>query len=70
MAPEVIKEQKYSEQSDIYALGMIIWEIAAKYTIPFKDVDNNLVAFRIISGEKETIPDDAPENIHYIIKRC
>ncbi|MCE8159264.1 MAG: protein kinase [Candidatus Moeniiplasma glomeromycotorum] len=70
MAPELLKGEKYSEQSDIYALGMIIWEIAAKCTAPFKDTEYNLVGFHIINGGRETIPNDAPENIQEIIRQC
>jgi serine/threonine protein kinase len=70
MAPEVLREKNYSEQSDVYSLGMIIWEIAAKCTIPFKDIDDKLVGFRIINGEKERIPSCTPKNIYDIIVKC
>ncbi|MCE8163376.1 MAG: protein kinase [Candidatus Moeniiplasma glomeromycotorum] len=72
MAPEVIREQEYSEQSDIYSLGMVIWEIATKCTKPFKEVDNDFsVMFKVAhENKKETIPQDTPENIQFIIKQC
>lgn len=71
MAPEVIRKQKYSEQSDIYSLGMIIWEISAKCTVPFKNFDDASVIFKtVFSNEKETIPNDIPQNIQGIIKGC
>ncbi|CAG8850140.1 44205_t:CDS:2, partial [Gigaspora margarita] len=72
MSPELlidITNPKYSEQSDIYALGMIIWEIASKCTMPFKDIDNNLVGLHIARNGKEIIPNDTPQDIHYIIER-
>jgi serine/threonine protein kinase len=70
MAPEALKEQKYSKQSDIYSLGMIIWEISAKCTKPFKDIDNSLAYIRIVSGGEEIIPNDIPKNIQEVIQRC
>jgi len=38
--------------------------------VPFKDIDNNLIALRIINGGKETIPSDTPQNIQNIIEEC
>jgi hypothetical protein len=51
---------------------MIIWEIAAKCTIPFKDIENNYsVMFQIVSKNKrENIPNDTPENVRDIIEQC
>lgn len=70
MAPEVLSDNpKYSEQSDIYALGMVMWEIASKCTAPFKDIDNILVYVTLNNG-REIIPDDTPKNICNIIERC
>ncbi|KLL02570.1 MAG: hypothetical protein MRERC_1c192 [Mycoplasmataceae bacterium RC_NB112A] len=70
MAPELLRDKNYSEQSDIYALGMVIWEIAAKCTMPFKCIDYSILAYHIISGKKETIPSDTPRNIQNIIRQC
>ncbi|KLL05030.1 MAG: serine/threonine-protein kinase sepA-like [Mycoplasmataceae bacterium RV_VA103A] len=70
MAPEIIKEKNFSEKSDIYSLGMIIWEIAAKCTTPFKDFDDSLVYLRIINNEKEEIPNNTPSDIRFIIEQC
>ncbi|RHZ37375.1 serine/threonine kinase [endosymbiont GvMRE of Glomus versiforme] len=70
MAPENLREKIYSKQSDVYALGMIMWEIAAKCTKPFKDVEDYLIGFNITNNKKETIPSDTPRNIYDIIQRC
>ncbi|MCE8162864.1 MAG: protein kinase [Candidatus Moeniiplasma glomeromycotorum] len=71
MASELLKDGKYSEQSDIYALGMVIWEIVAKCTKPFEHDDDNLVQFHfIVNSRKEDIPSDTLKDIRYIIEQC
>jgi hypothetical protein len=70
VAPEILKEEKHSFCSDIYSFGMIMWEIATKCTVPFRNVDDNLVGFHISSGRKEIIPDDVPKDVCYIIEQC
>jgi hypothetical protein len=54
---------------DCNSLGMVIWEIADKCTIPFKSLDNNLAMFKIFSNGKENIPVDTPQNIREIIQQ-
>ncbi|MCE8162763.1 MAG: protein kinase [Candidatus Moeniiplasma glomeromycotorum] len=70
MAPEVLKEGKFSKHSDIYALGMVIWEIATKCITPFKGTNYNTLALHITNGRKETIPNNVPKNIQEIIRQC
>lgn len=72
MAPEVLKDQKYSEQSDIYSLGMIIWEIADKCTVPYKKItDYALLRLHVVEDNKrEKMPNDTPQNICNIIEGC
>ncbi|KLL03576.1 MAG: serine/threonine protein kinase [Mycoplasmataceae bacterium RV_VA103A] len=69
MAPETLRGQKCSEQSDIYSLGMVIWEIAAKCTTPFKGIYNILLYVSINNG-REIIPEETPKNIRDIIESC
>ncbi|CAG8465129.1 11363_t:CDS:2 [Cetraspora pellucida] len=61
-----------AEKSDIYALGMIIWEIAAKCTRPYENFTNDalLRLYVVEDNKREKIPDDTPSNIQAIIEKC
>ena len=72
MAPELFKRgTKKSELSDIYALGMTLWELAAR-EIPFKEGAGNeaVIMGWIKSGEQEKIPADTPRHFADLISRC
>ncbi|KAG0264758.1 hypothetical protein DFQ27_001030 [Actinomortierella ambigua] len=71
-APEALDVRpKYSKKSDVYALGMVMWAMAANYPEPFHDQqDNMVVAMLVRSGEREEIPKDTPAEYHSWIKTC
>jgi hypothetical protein len=69
-APELMKGQSHSYQSDIYTLGMVFWEIAAQQTIPFSDKDDTQVLAGFFMGMRETIPRNAPKVLKEIITGC
>ncbi|KAG0235131.1 hypothetical protein BGW42_005781 [Actinomortierella wolfii] len=72
MAPELFaKRPKYSTKSDIFALGMVMWEMAADCTKPFKEHgDNAMIALLISRGEREDLPDDTPDDYRRTVEQC
>ena len=62
MAPELLKRGgKPSKESDVYALGMILWEMTTR-KIPYEDAADDTVAMGWIKdGEKEIIPEKPAE---------
>ncbi|KAF9168685.1 hypothetical protein DFQ26_002585 [Actinomortierella ambigua] len=71
-APEALDiRPKYSRKSDVYALGMVMWAMAANCSEPFHDQqDNVVVAMLIKSGEREMIPEDTPDEYRSWIEQC
>ena len=71
MAPELFSQKPvvYSTQSDIYALGMLFWEIAAREW-PFVNVNKTDIPYLIQQGIREQIPSDCPKPFAEIIKDC
>lgn len=71
LAPEIIvKNQPHSFETDIYSLGMIFWEIAAKCTKPFSDTEDCFIINKHFWNEKETIPNKTPAILKEIIEGC
>ncbi|KAF9973201.1 hypothetical protein BGZ73_003587 [Actinomortierella ambigua] len=72
MAPEALAlRPKYSTKSDMYSLGMVMWEMASDCTTPFREQrDNFVVVGYIRQGEREEIPDETPAEYRTWIERC
>ncbi|KAG0239680.1 hypothetical protein BGW41_007563 [Actinomortierella wolfii] len=60
MAPELLNDRpQYSAKSDVYALGMVMWEMAAMCTVPFKRTFDPKA---ILAGYRERLPGGTPED--------
>ena len=70
IAPEIFKGATFSKESDIYSMGMIMWELTTGCK-PFAnaDHDTNLI-YKIIDGERPKITNDTPECFTNLMKRC
>ncbi|RIA86865.1 kinase-like domain-containing protein, partial [Glomus cerebriforme] len=69
MAPEIFRGQKYTKASDIYSLGMIMWEIMT----PFWDRNHDTeLIIEICDGLRPPIITNEPEDCNYIdlMKKC
>lgn len=72
MAPELFKRKAIcTKQTDIYSLGMTLWEIASR-KLPFEDAHGNqaLIQNWIVQGERDEIPADCPKKIASLIRFC
>ncbi len=70
MAPELLESKRnVSKKSDIYSLGMVLWELASR-KVPFDEKVSALIPSLIMSGKLPSIPGDTPQEIAQIIKKC
>src|SRR6185295_6119992 len=70
LAPEVLSKKPYTEKSDIYSFGMIMWEHTTGKK-PFHDrPHNHLLISDILNGERPQIANDTPEFYAELMKRC
>ncbi|POG68790.1 kinase-like domain-containing protein, partial [Rhizophagus irregularis DAOM 181602=DAOM 197198] len=70
IAPEVFKGAKFSKASDIYSMGMIMWELTTGCK-PFANIehDSNFI-YEIIDGKRPEITDDTPEDFANLMRKC
>ncbi|KAG0223191.1 hypothetical protein BGW42_006068, partial [Actinomortierella wolfii] len=72
IAPEIFEDRpNYSAKSDMYSFGMVMWEMAANSTIPFKDHhDYSVIMSLVKKGAREKLPEDTPANYRAWVQRC
>jgi serine/threonine protein kinase len=72
-APEILKCDKYSKESDIYSMSMIMWELTTGHK-PFDNVENDLteteLILNIIDGKRPEITNDTPECFSSLMNKC
>jgi serine/threonine protein kinase len=69
IAPEVIVENKTTFASDIYSIGMLMWEISSGHP-PFVNKHNYDLAIKIINGMRPRIIPGTPLAYKELMKQC
>ncbi|XP_066964440.1 vascular endothelial growth factor receptor 1-like isoform X2 [Macrobrachium rosenbergii] len=71
MSPEYLREDVRSIQSDVWAYGVVLWEIFSLGNIPYFDKDfNNDFVQMIEDGYRLPCPKYAPEEICRMMQEC
>jgi serine/threonine protein kinase len=76
MAPEIVNPDddegiSYNKATDVYALGITLWEIAAR-KLPYLGTKGNMgrVVMMKVQGKHDEIPSDTPACVAQAIERC
>ncbi|RIB11615.1 kinase-like domain-containing protein [Gigaspora rosea] len=70
IAPEVFRKKQYSFSSDIYSLGMIMWELTSGHR-PFCDRAYDVgLMLNICSGLRPEIAEDTPQCWAILMQKC
>ena len=67
---EILKGGEYSIYSDVFAFGMLMWEIVTRNSRPFANLEGWTIAAAIEEGKRPIIPIDCPIQIKNLIEQC
>lgn len=70
MAPEIFESNHYTEKVDVYAYGMILWEMLTD-SVPFRGRSAIQVATAVVTkNERPAIPSSCPGSLRKLIQLC
>jgi serine/threonine protein kinase len=69
MAPEVLRNESYTESADVYSFGIIVWEIVARAP-PFHGMQTMQIAYSVNQGMRPPIPSHCPLPLRDLMQRC
>ena len=70
MAPELYESNRYGFKVDVYAYGMMMFEILTMIE-PFEDITNpNSIPLKVCSGVRPEIPKNVPKPFKTLIQDC
>uniref|UniRef100_UPI0037E70AD9 LOW QUALITY PROTEIN: tyrosine kinase receptor Cad96Ca-like n=1 Tax=Semicossyphus pulcher TaxID=241346 RepID=UPI0037E70AD9 len=69
--PEYFKNNYYSFKGDVWAFGIVLWEMQTFGTLPYPNLDtSDAVVYHICIGHKNTNPDGCRPEILHIMREC
>jgi serine/threonine protein kinase len=69
IVPEIIKGSSFSKESDIFSMGMVMWELTTGCK-PFANVGRFRPIIEICKGKRPEITEDTPEFFANLMKGC
>jgi serine/threonine protein kinase len=70
MAIESITDRVYTTKSDVWAFGIVLWEIATLGGHPYSDIGNKALLHRLCQGYRMQQPPNCSDEIYEIMLEC
>uniref|UniRef100_A0A336MRU8 non-specific protein-tyrosine kinase n=1 Tax=Culicoides sonorensis TaxID=179676 RepID=A0A336MRU8_CULSO len=69
-APEGLAYNKFSTKSDVWAFGVLLWEIATYGMSPYPGIDLTDVFHKLESGYRMERPPGCPPEVYELMRQC
>ena len=69
-APEGLAYNRFTTKSDVWAFGVLLWEIATYGMAPYPGVELSEVYGKLEAGYRMQCPDNCPQPIYDLMQQC
>mmetsp|Transcript_1227 Transcript_1227/g.4116 ORF Transcript_1227/g.4116 Transcript_1227/m.4116 type:complete len:998 (-) Transcript_1227:83-3076(-) len=69
-AMEAMMENRFSEASDVWSIGIVFWEILMRGAMPYPGVNNVDMLYYLIGGDRIQQPSNCPEPLWDVMLKC
>eukprot|EP00051_Salpingoeca_urceolata_P009238 m.112831 g.112831 ORF g.112831 m.112831 type:complete len:1600 (+) comp16204_c0_seq1:123-4922(+) len=70
MAPECLTEGIFTSETDVWSMGVVLWEMISFGALPYPGLSNQEVYEKIIEGYRMTQPPGCPNAVYRLMRRC
>lgn len=67
---EAIRDNLYSSKSDVWAFGIVLWEIGTLGGFPYPTVSNEHLKDYLASGQRLERPENCSEQLYELMLHC
>ncbi|EDQ85118.1 uncharacterized protein MONBRDRAFT_29610 [Monosiga brevicollis MX1] len=69
-APEALEEHKFSQASDVWSWGILLYEIETKAALPYDGMSNQKVWINVAAGYRLEKPTQTPAALYALMRDC
>eukprot|EP01117_Protostelium_nocturnum_P006519 TRINITY_DN234_c0_g1_i1.p1 TRINITY_DN234_c0_g1~~TRINITY_DN234_c0_g1_i1.p1 ORF type:complete len:1601 (+),score=596.97 TRINITY_DN234_c0_g1_i1:158-4960(+) len=69
-SPEILEYRKYSTKSDVWAFGIVMWELFEYGKIPYPEMTNAEASERVLQGYRLPRPATCPPEVYELMLKC
>ncbi|XP_046844069.1 tyrosine-protein kinase ABL1-like isoform X2 [Xenia sp. Carnegie-2017] len=69
-APEALAYNEFTVKSDVWAFGVLLWEIATYGISPYPGLDLSQVYDKLLTGYRMQAPAGCPDEVYQLMRKC
>ena len=69
-APEALEGQVFTEQTDVWSFGVLLYEIWSKGTVPYENMGERHVWVAVVGGFRLPCPKLCPPTVYALMRQC